>query len=135
MEKSCFKIHFHFCSSQKKSGTQFFGAEYIFFVNVARFARKHFWGYSKLVGTPCMIIISRLQLVALQVFQFISLMEEGGLRTNWTAISSLVPNLPKHQPPAKQIFRLPKEHQRKRKWAQKIFFQVSTLFKLYTYRT
>ena len=24
-----------------------------FFVNVARFARKHFWAYPKLVGTPC----------------------------------------------------------------------------------
>ena len=24
-----------------------------FFVNDARFARKHFWAYSKLVGTPC----------------------------------------------------------------------------------
>ena len=31
MEKSSFKILFHFCSSQKRLEKQFFGAEYIFF--------------------------------------------------------------------------------------------------------
>ena len=53
MEESCFKIHYHFYSLQKRLKKQFFGAEYNFFVNIARFARKHFLAYPKLVGTPC----------------------------------------------------------------------------------
>ena len=36
-----------------KKAQKFFGAEYNFFVNVARFARKHFLAYPKLAGTPC----------------------------------------------------------------------------------
>ena len=50
---------FNSCSSQKRLEKQFFGAKYIFFINVARFARKllglrtlHLT-YSKHVGTPC----------------------------------------------------------------------------------
>ena len=50
---------FNSCSSQKRLKKQFFGAKYIFFINVARFARKllglrtlHLT-YSKHVGTPC----------------------------------------------------------------------------------
>ena len=43
LEKSGLKIHYHFYSLQKRLKKQFFGAEYnLFFVNVARFARKHF---------------------------------------------------------------------------------------------
>ena len=47
------KSIFIFYSLQKRLKKQFFGAEYNFFVNVARFARKHFLAYPKLVGTPC----------------------------------------------------------------------------------
>ena len=44
-----------FYSLQKRLKKQFFGAEYNFFVNVARFARKHFLVYLKLVGKPCTV--------------------------------------------------------------------------------
>ena len=47
------KSIFIFYSLQKRLKKQFYGAEYIFFVNVARFARKHFLAYPKLIGTPC----------------------------------------------------------------------------------
>ena len=50
---------FNSCSSQKRLKKQFFEAKYIFFINVARFARKLLGlrtlhsTYSKHVGTPC----------------------------------------------------------------------------------
>ena len=53
LEKSGFKFQYHFYSLQKRLKKQFFGAEYNFFANVARFARKHFLAYPKLVWTPC----------------------------------------------------------------------------------
>ena len=41
------------CSLLKRLKRQLFGAKYkLFFVNDARFARKHVGAYSKLVGTP-----------------------------------------------------------------------------------
>ena len=48
-------FHFQFCSWQKKSRTQFFGAEYIFsnfFDSLTNFRKSHF-AYSKLAWTPC----------------------------------------------------------------------------------
>ena len=56
LEKSCLKIHFQFCSFQKRLKKQFFGAKYNFFVNVAR---QKFWTYPKLAGTPCNTIRRR----------------------------------------------------------------------------
>ena len=52
MEKSC-KNHFSVCSSGKKAEKAIFWSKIqTFFVNDARFARKHVGAYSKLVGTP-----------------------------------------------------------------------------------
>ena len=53
MEKSCFKKPFSFLQFRKKGWkSNFLERNTIFFVNVARFACKHFWVYPKLVGTP-----------------------------------------------------------------------------------
>ena len=52
MEKSCLKIHFHFLQFTKKTQKVIFWSRIHFFVNVARFARKHFLAYPKLVWTP-----------------------------------------------------------------------------------
>ena len=53
LEKSGFKIHFHFLQFTKKAQKAIFWSRIHFFVNVARFARKHFLAYPKLVWTPC----------------------------------------------------------------------------------
>ena len=44
---------FIFAVYKKGSKSNFIEQNTIFFVNVARFARKHFLAYPKLVGTPC----------------------------------------------------------------------------------
>ena len=53
LEKSCLKIHFHFLQFTKKAEKAIFLERNTnFFVNDTRCALKHFWAYSKLVGTP-----------------------------------------------------------------------------------
>ena len=54
LEKICVQKQFSFCSLRTKAEKAKFWSEIqTLFVNDARFARKHFWAYSKLVGTPC----------------------------------------------------------------------------------
>ena len=53
MEKSCYKFHIHFLQFTKKAQKAIFWSRIqTFFVNDARFVRKHVRAYSKLAGTP-----------------------------------------------------------------------------------
>ena len=62
LEKSSLKIPFSYLQFRKKPEKAILWSQIHFwrknkiFLNVARFACKRFWAYSKLVGTPCSIV-------------------------------------------------------------------------------
>ena len=63
LEESSLKIPFSYLQFRKKPEKAILWSQIHFwrknkiFLNVARFACKHFWAYSKLVWTPCMTIM------------------------------------------------------------------------------
>ena len=81
MEKSGFKIHFHFLQFTKKA-QKIWSRIPFYFVNVARFARKHFLMYPKLVGTPCNL--QYWQLLGHPVALFLILLKPFCLRAKMT---------------------------------------------------